>query len=256
MRRVTGARTRKRHTAWCVGGGGLAASLPIGSDLRLLNLACRIAPVPPGCCCSQPKPALGSPVPHADSRHRGSACAGFHRRASSFRRSVICRHTVACLLERRVNRAKAAIRRLHPHGPSARLAWSGPIVGGIGLRLCHRSGVSERDPLCRHECPRQGPSDPARSRCRELQCGDARRTLLRSLHRRIAHAAASLARGTPGFRFTFVLRIPTGYGQGRRRLHPLLFRCHPRDALKTSTLACRECARINRAAQAELKRVL
>ncbi len=87
-------------------------------------------------------------------------------------------------------------------------------------------------------------------------CGDALRALLKSLHGRIAHAASSFTRGTPDMRLTHVFRVSSGGGRSRFRLHPLLFRCHPRDALRTSTLAWEEYALVNRGAQQERKPVL
>jgi len=87
-------------------------------------------------------------------------------------------------------------------------------------------------------------------------CGDALRALLKSLHGRIAHAASSFTRGTPDMRCTFVFRLSSGGGRSRFRLHPLLFRCHPRDALRTSTLAWEECASGKKFSQEETKPVL
>lgn len=102
------------------------------------------------------------------------------------------------------------------------------------------------------------------------RCSDALRARLKSLHGRIAHAASSITRGTPdtgplacsGYPPITSLadfqpaRASWSNGQSRFRLHLLLFRCHPRDAPKTSTLACRECARGKRGAQGETNPVL
>jgi hypothetical protein len=208
-------------------------------------------------------------VPLADSRHRGPArFAVSPSRPPTVPKQDGPTRCVAASCNRSVGSCPVCL-----DGTCTRLCppqtWPFPV-----RRLLRTAGLPVRWPLrlsplppCSGRSPNRASRGPHKCVPREAlrssafplpgtSCCDALLALLRSLHRRIAHAAESLARGTPGLRFTFVLRIPTGYGQGRRRLHPLLFRCHPRDALKTSTLACRECAPVNRAAQAELRRVL
>ncbi len=124
------------------------------------------------------------------------------------------------------------------------------------LRLCFRSVARPKSVRTRQSAVAQGPfpgQAPKRlwggGSYRRLPfrrsvfsfpktwCGDALRVLLKPLHGRIAHAASSFTRGTPDIQTTFVFCLPAGIDFRRFRLHPTLFRCHPRDALRTSTLA-------------------
>lgn len=133
------------------------------------------------CCCSRPKPALGSSVPPASSRHRGPdgfpvspphLFSGAEAQGKdAMRRCLLKPYSwiLPCLLR----------RHLHPLVPAANLAVSRPAALANHrppvrwlLRLSPRPPCFERspDPGSRgaHKCVPQNPSDPARSRCRDL----------------------------------------------------------------------------------------
>lgn len=103
---------------------------PFGSNLRPLNLACRIAPVPLGYCCSQPKPAFGSPAPHADSRHRGPAYIAVSpsRPVTAPKRDELTQCVADSLEPFRWILPNLCGWHLHPLVPSADLAVSSPAA--------------------------------------------------------------------------------------------------------------------------------